>query len=157
MNTQNPTLVSSCRNWQARIQLMKTKLLVLGALFASLCASVQAQIPMVESAQPPVPGFYDQYFLPTTLAIKTTTSFGNDADSYVAHDRVSMGQTFTTGSSPNGFNLNSITIRHILFSAGNGATYANFTNGSSLQFRFGTISGTTLTPTLTTTATYSGP
>ena len=131
-----------------------------GAVLALFCATTQAApIPMVESAptQIPVPGYYDQYFLPTTLAIKTTTSFGDDADSYVAHDRPSKGQTFTTGSSPFGYTLNSITIRHIFFSTGNGGTYAAFPNGSSLRFRFGTISGNTLTPLLTTNATYSGP
>ena len=141
---------------------MKTKILIPGALLALFCATAQAQIPipMVESPtnQPPVPGYYDQYFLPTELAIKTTTSFGDDADSYVAHDRVSKGQTFKTGSSPLGYTLNSITIQHILFSTGNGGTYGSFPNGSLVRFRFGTISGSTLTPIfVTTNATYSGP
>jgi regulation of enolase protein 1 (concanavalin A-like superfamily) len=138
---------------------MKPKLLISGAVLALFCATAQAQIPMVESAptQTPVPGYYDPYFLPTALAIKTSTSFGDDADSYVAHDRVSKGQTFTTGSSAFGYTINSITIRHILFSSGNGGTYGNFPNGSSLRFRFGSISGNTLTPMLTTNAVYSGP
>ncbi len=46
MNPTNPTVVSSARNSQARIPIMKTKFLVLGALFASLCASVQGQTPV---------------------------------------------------------------------------------------------------------------
>ena len=64
---------------------------------------------------------------------------------------------FTTGSNPSGYNLNSFTVRQILFSSGNGGTYRNFPSGCSLQVRFGTISGSTLTPILTTNATYSGP
>jgi hypothetical protein len=36
--------------------------------------------------------------------------------SYVAHDNVVQGQTFTTGSNPGGYILDSVTLQHVLYS-----------------------------------------
>ena len=147
---------------------MKTKLLILGALLALQCATTQAQIPITSSASAPATGAYDQYYLPGPVSEATNTmnisgngtnpdSANNDGLTYVASDRTSKGQSFTTGSNPNGYTLSSVTVRHILMSSYlNNGTWAQFNNGNSVAFRFGTISGSTLTPTLTTTATYSG-
>jgi hypothetical protein len=113
---------------------------------------------MTASTNQPSVGADDQYYLPGPVAKGTETMVLNgdtDALTYIAHDRTSKGQTFTTGSNPLGYTISSVTARHILLTSG--TTYGNFANGASLNFRFGTISGTTLTPIVTTTATYSGP
>ena len=147
---------------------MKTKLLLLGALLAWQCASAQAQIPITASASAPATGADDQYYLPDAVDEATgamnasgngtnADSGANDGLTYVAADRTSKGQSFTTGPNANGYTLSSVTVRHILMSSflDNG-TYANVPNGATFAFRFGTLSGSALTPTLTTTATYSG-
>ena len=92
---------------------MKTKLLLLGALLAWQCASAQAQIPITASASAPATGADDQYYLPgavdeATGAMSPTgngtnsKSDSNDALTYLASDRTSKGQSFSTGSNASG-------------------------------------------------------
>jgi autotransporter-associated beta strand protein len=146
---------------------MKTKLLLLGALVALQCATTQAQIPITTNTVAPVIGAYDQYYLPgpvdeatgamTTTGNSNVSSGDNDSLTYVALDKASKGQSFTTGPNPAGYTISSVTVRHILWTnfLSNG-TYMNIPSGQTFDFAFGTMSGTTLTPQLTTIATYSG-
>jgi alpha-D-xyloside xylohydrolase len=46
-----------------------------------------------------------------------TNGSANDGYTYVANDRASQGQTFTTGSSPGGYSLTDIWIRHAGYTA----------------------------------------
>jgi autotransporter-associated beta strand protein len=145
---------------------MKTKLLILGALLTLQCVTIQAQIPITTNTVAPAIGAYDQYYLPgpvdeatgaMNLGSSNTNSGENDVLTYVAGDKTSQGQSFTTGSNPSGYTINSVTVRHILWTnfLSNG-TFMSITPGSSFDFRFGTISGANITPILTTNATYSG-
>ncbi|HLP75698.1 MAG TPA: hypothetical protein VK327_02160, partial [Candidatus Paceibacterota bacterium] len=147
---------------------MKTKLLALGALLTWLCSTTQAQIPVsTNTAAPPV-GADDVYYLPGAVDEATGAMTGNGSDNtasgdndvltYVAHNKGGKGQSFTTGSNPNGYLLKSFTVRNILWTSflGNG-TFMSVANGSSFYVRIGTISGTTLTPIVSTNAVYSGP
>lgn len=146
---------------------MKRTLLTLGVLLGLHCATSQAQLVITTNTVAPVVGPYDQYYLPgpvdeasgamTPNGQNNTTSAANDALTYVASDRTSKGQTFTTGSNPAGYTISSVTVRHLLCTnfLSNG-TWMGVPNGAAFAFRFGTLSGTTLTPILTTNATYSG-
>ncbi|MCG8584288.1 MAG: hypothetical protein MI757_06210, partial [Pirellulales bacterium] len=40
---------------------------------------------------------------------------GDDGATYVAHDRPALGQTFTTGSNALGYDLNAISLQHVLY------------------------------------------
>ena len=42
----------------------------------------------------------------------TTNGAANDAYTYVANDRATQGQTFTTGSSPGGYLLSDVWVEH---------------------------------------------
>jgi autotransporter-associated beta strand protein len=146
---------------------MKTKLLTLGTLLGLSCLSTQAQLTITTNTVAPSLGLYDQYYLPGAVDEATqamtpdgtdnTTSAANDVMTYVAADKTSKGQSFTTGSNPAGYVLTSITFQHILWPSflGNG-TWMSLPLDASLDFRFGTIGSTTLSPLLTTTATYGG-
>ena len=146
---------------------MKTKTLLFGVLLALLCATVQAQLTITTNTLPPFISAYDQYYLPGPVDEATNAmtpdgnnnvnSGANDGLTYVAGDRTSKGQSFTTGPNPSGYTISSVTVRHILWTnfLSNG-TYMNVPNGATFDFRFGTISGANITAILTTTATYSG-
>ena len=149
---------------------MKSKLPMIGLLLASLCAKTLAQIPITTNMLPPVVGPYDQAYLPGAVSEATQAmapSYGypenfsgdNDVYTYVAGDKASKGQTFTTGPNPSGYILNSVTVRHIFWGTNflSNGTYMSIPTGAALLFRFGTISGTTITSSiLTTNAVYSG-
>lgn len=143
------------------------RLQILGALLALLGATTQAQIPITTNTTAPSVGANDQFYLPgpvdeaagamTTTGSNNTSSSQNDALTYVALDRASKGQSFTTGSNPGGYTISSITVENILWAnfLSNG-TWMNIPSGSTFNFRFGTISGANITALLTTNAVYSG-
>lgn len=147
---------------------MKTKLLALGSMLTWLCSTTQAQIPVTTNSVAPSIGADDIYYLPgavdeatgamTANGSDNTASSDNDVLTYVAQNKGSKGQSFTTGSNPNGYLLKGFTVRNILWTTflGNG-TYMTVPSGSLFYVRIGTISGTTLTPIVTTNAIYSGP
>ena len=58
---------------------------------------------------------------------------GNDGFTYVANNRSSMGQTFTTG--PTAGKVTAIWIRHVGYTADTVATFWNFSAGSAETFR----------------------
>jgi hypothetical protein len=104
----------------------------------------------------------DQFYLPGSVAESATmgthaNSGANDALTYVANDRTSKGMSFTTGSNAGGYTISSITVQHVLWPTfvTNG-TFYGVANGNTFDFEIGTISGSNLTPILTTAATYSG-
>lgn len=145
---------------------MKMTFPTLGALLACLCATAQAQISVTTNSAAPSIGADDVYYLPGPVDEATgalsnggdnIASSDNDALTYIASGRTSKGQSFTTGSNPNGYLIRSVTVRRVRWSSylDNG-TYMSIVNASSYPFRFGSISGTSLTPTVTTNAVYSG-
>lgn len=113
----------------------------------------------------PTVGAHDQAYLPGSVDETATmtidgangTSGENDLLTYVANDRSSKGMSFTTGSNAGGYSLTSLSLQHIGWTTfmSNG-TFYNLQNGDTFDLRIGTISGTTLTPIFTTTATYTG-
>ena len=158
---------------------MKTKILLIGAMMALVCASTQAQIPVTGSTTTPATGYYDQYYLPGAvveasdtigspntnnayagLFAATPTSGDNDAYTYVSYgDRQSKAQSFTTGSSPLGYALKSFTFQQAQGTNGaggsgtgwlNNGTYFLLSSGDSLKVRVGSISGGTLGTSYTT-------
>lgn len=146
---------------------MKSKLLLPGALSALLCITGQAQIPITTNTLPPAVGAYDQYYLPGPVdeASGTMTSSGadlvnawdNDTLTYVAADRPSKGQSFTTGPNPAGYTIRSVTFRHTIWSNYlNNGTWMNIPSPASFALRFGTITGANITSILDTNGTYSG-
>lgn len=71
----------------------------------------------------------------------------NDGTTYVAGNQPRQGQTFTTGSNPNGYELNAVTVRMAGYT-NNNATGANQVNwnlhehNGPLQIEIGKVSGT---------------
>jgi regulation of enolase protein 1 (concanavalin A-like superfamily) len=60
---------------------------------------------------------------------------GNDGFTYVANNRTSMGQTFTTGSDSGGYRVTAIWIRHCGYTNDPALTYWSFAAGSAETFR----------------------
>ncbi len=143
--------------------------MIASAAAAAVCvlvlaaAEAGAAISITAAGTAPTIGADDQYFLPgavndtDNLGGPVATSADNDAQTYIAPDRNSQGQSFTTGSNALGYTIDSITIQHALWSSflSNGTWY-NIQDADTFEFQFGTISGTTKTPLLTDIATYSG-
>ncbi len=81
----------------------------------------------------------------------------NDESTFVAENRTSKGQTFTTGSSPQGYFLPSFTFQHVNQPAVTGVgTAYDVQPGDQWEFQIGTMTGTTKTPLLKYTAVYDG-
>lgn len=59
----------------------------------------------------------------------------NDALTYVAGDRVDQGQTFTTGSNTNGYQVNAVWLQHVGYTANSVATYWQMNSGVLLTAR----------------------
>ncbi len=72
-----------------------------------------------------------------------TNGAANDAYTYVAHDRVTQGQTFTTGSMPGGYLLTDIWVRHVGYTAntidpntpGSNGTFWDMASGGGVTLR----------------------
>lgn len=84
----------------------------------------------------------------------TSAAAANDASTYVASDRTSKGQSFTTGSHPDGYQLQSFTVQHVNWPAltSPGTSY-DLQPGDSWRIQIGTLAGTTKQPLLTYVAT----
>lgn len=127
-------------------------------------AIAPAAVTVTSSLTAPSTDAADQYYLPgqideaNTINGSGTASDANDESTYVA-ERTSKIMTFTTGNNAGGYELSSITVQQVQWSTfvTNG-TWVGIGTGDTFSFRFGTISGSTLTPTFTTgAATYTGP
>jgi autotransporter-associated beta strand protein len=141
--------------------------LFLGALLTLLPIISHAQLTISTNTLAPALGAYDQFYLPgpvdeatgamTFTGNPNVASGDNDILTYVAGDKASKGQSFTTGPNPAGYTISSVTIRHILWTnfLANG-TFMNIPSGSTFPFRFGTMTGANITSILDTNATYSG-
>lgn len=78
----------------------------------------------------------------------------NDASTYVANDRTTQGQTFTTGADPDGYTLNGIYVKHVLYTDNmNNGTWSGLTDGTAVTVRVCSVSGTALTQLSSETAT----
>lgn len=87
----------------------------------------------------------------------TNSSGDNDELTYVAENRSSKGQIFTTGPNAQGYSLQSFTFAHVgwpVFT--NNGTFYDIQPGDQWEFQVGTMSGTTKTPLLKYNATYDG-
>lgn len=122
-----------------------------------------APIPVLASATAPATDNDDRYYLATgldeaqTINGNGTNSGANDESTYVAEDRSSKGQTFTTGADPNGYAINSFTVQHVRWPtlAPNGTFYSVDT-GDTFRIQFGRMAGTTKTPMKNALARYAG-
>ncbi len=59
----------------------------------------------------------------------------NDAFTYVAGDRADQGQTFTTGSNPNGYLFNGVWARHAGYTNNTALTWWEMNSGVTIQVR----------------------
>lgn len=120
-------------------------------------------IPVTSGLTAPVTDGDDQFFLASNLNdgdnIDGTgvASSDNDESTYVAPDRPSKGQTFTTGSNPTGYTLQSFTFQHVIWPVflTNGTWY-DIQPGDTFGFQIGTVFDTVKTPIHTGVAQYSG-
>lgn len=121
-----------------------------------LAASASAAVIVTSSLTAPATDAADQYYLPGVVAnlaqINGVAEAGDNDESTFVSERSSKIMSFTTGNNVGGYELSSITVQQV-----QSVTWANIPNSTNFSFRFGTISGTTLTPTFTTaTAGYTG-
>ncbi|GAA5131830.1 hypothetical protein JIN84_07260 [Luteolibacter yonseiensis] len=135
---------------------------------ASSDATVKIQIhaplaaPVTSSTTAPVTDDDDAYHFASNIGEPdtingTTNAADNDESTYLAEDRSSKGQTFTTGTSAQGYFLQSFTVQHVNWPTvtPNGSGY-DIQPGDQWEFQIGTMSGTTKTPLLRYTAVYDG-
>jgi hypothetical protein len=138
---------------------MKKKVLVAIVLVGLLGVYAQAATLSYTSGAPAV-GAEDVYFMGESTTDETNVAGGDDAATYVAHDRPGMGQTFTTGDT--GFDMTGFWLKHVKYDvpSGNGTWWAVDMAGSTLQYRVSQVAGTALTvlntSNYTVTATESG-
>jgi len=87
----------------------------------------------------------------------TGNAADNDESTFLAENRSSKGQTFTTGSAAQGYFLQSFTFQHINWPTltPTGANY-EVQPGDQWEFQIGMVNGTTKTPLLRYTAAYDG-
>ena len=104
----------------------------------------------------------DAYYLPGNIAEPDTiggtgASGDNDESTYVAENRSSKGQTFTTGPNPQGYFFQSFTFQHVNWPAfTDNGTFHDIQPGDQWEFQIGTMSGTTKTPLVKYVAAYDG-
>ncbi|MEO6475629.1 TIM-barrel domain-containing protein [Luteolibacter sp.] len=135
-----------------------------GASFSSIALNdPPPPAPVTSSLTAPATDGDDCFFLASNLndgdnidgtGIK---SADNDDSTYVAPDRPSKGQTFTTGSNPAGYTLQSFTFQHVIWPTflTNGTWY-DIQPGDTFAFQFGTVFDTVKTPIHTGVGQYSG-
>ena len=105
----------------------------------------------------------DVHFLATGIS-ETDTIAGtgnagdNDESTYIAEDRPSKGQTFTTGSSPQGYFLQSFTFQNVKWPAlATGGTWYDIQPGDQWEVQVGSMSGSSSkVPMLKYSAAYDG-
>ncbi len=87
----------------------------------------------------------------------TSNAGDNDESTYVAEDRTSKLQTFTTGASAQGYFLQSFTVQNVNWPTltPSGTAY-DIQPGDQWEFQLGTMSGNTKTPLLKYSAAYDG-
>ena len=113
-------------------------LIVLLASFAVATNSLHAAVVLTSSPLAPTPSGDDIYQLAGTLS-------ADDDDSGVWNNRPTQGQTFLTLSNPDGYLLNSITVKAF-----------NTDGPEGYTVRIGTISGSVFTPVASDTSNLLG-
>jgi hypothetical protein len=118
--------------------------------------------PVTTSTSAPAIDSDDLYYFPGAVGEPDTiagTGFSgdNDESTFVAENRSSKGQSFTTGSSPQGYLLQSFTVQHVNWPAfTTNGTFYDIQPGDQWEFQIGTLTGNTKTPLLKYTAEYDG-
>ena len=123
-----------------------------------------ADVQVTASATAPATDAYDQSYLPgnvddvDNIGGTGVSPLDNDASTYASFDRASQGMTFTTGSDPLGYSLQSVTVRMVqLTNYLTNGTFYNIQPGDTFEFQFGTVTGGVKTPIFDTNgALYSG-
>lgn len=135
---------------------------------ASSDATVKIQVyapfaaPVTASTTAPSSDADDVSYIATSIGepdtINGTTSAGdNDESTFISESRTSKGQSFTTGSHPQGYLFQRFSFQHVNWPTltANGTSY-NVQPGDQWEFQIGRISGLTKTPVLKYIATYDG-
>ncbi len=110
----------------------RTILFLLGICLAGLApaASIRFQ------TQAPKVGANDVAFLGESTTDATNVEgvpgdfYGPDTATYIAHDRPGLGQTFTTGSDPDGYYMQGFWMKHVSYMAGE-VTWSNTTTANA--------------------------
>ena len=111
---------------------------------------------MTASDTAPAGDASDRFFFASGIGDSANIGGGGDGDTYVAPDRPSQGQTFTTGANPAGYQINAITVQHVQMPEGGGATYYQLHDNNTFELEVGTISGGVKTPLASGFARYTG-
>lgn len=118
--------------------------------------------PVTASLTAPLTDADDVSFLPGSIGepdtiAGTISAADNDESTCTAENRTSKGQSFTTGSHPQGYFLQSFTFQHVNWPAltPTGTSY-DIQPGDQWEFQIGTINGLTKTPLLKYNAVYDG-
>jgi len=125
---------------------------------------VIADVPVTASATAPATDVYDQSYLPGNVDdVDNIDGTGvnpltNDASTYASFDRASQGMTFTTGTDPLGYSIQSVTVRMVqVINYLTNGTFYNIQPGDTFEFQFGSVTGGVKTPIFDTNgALYSG-
>ncbi|MCB1130059.1 MAG: hypothetical protein KDN05_02955 [Verrucomicrobiae bacterium] len=113
--------------------------------------------PITSSSSAPEIDAADESYLPGAVSndnlVNNTGApqADNDAFTYISHDRVGQGMSFTTGSDPAGYSLNAITVQQVTYD-----TYVSLPDGTIFRFAFGTLDGTTKNEIYQGVGNYSG-
>lgn len=121
-------------------------------------------IPLTASLTAPTTDLDDRYFLSTGFndsdnigGSGISSSGQNDEETYVAVNRSSKGQTFTTGYNPSGYTIGAFTFQHVLWPQYlNNGTFYDIQPGDTFEFQIGVMSGVTKTPIKEGLAIFSG-
>lgn len=114
---------------------------------------VLADFEVTSSPMAPAVDSFDESYLPGIVADADNIAAGDDEFTFLAFDRPSQGMSFTTGSDPLGYDLNSITIQTVE----GGTTFIDLQPGDLFAFEFGSLSGEIKTPIYQTdVASYTG-
>jgi hypothetical protein len=106
------------------------------ALCAALAAASASAASLTMTTNAPTPGTYDLYNF-TGADNHSVNVSGQDQQTYVAPDRPTQGQTFTTPASSSGFLISDIWVRHCGYTnilSGNG-TWWTLGSGAALTIR----------------------
>lgn len=135
--------------------------MLLGVLSAMICISAKAQTTVTittagsyPSGAPAVGNGVE--YLGHMAGTSGYITGAPEKDNYVAHDNTAcLGQTFTTGNDPSGYELNSISFEQVTNGGQYGGTYAQNLAGGSLGYRVFSLSGSTIGSVLATESSIS--
>lgn len=109
---------------------------------AALCALGHAGVLSWSGTAPVVDGADIANFVGAS-ADADNVNGGNDAGCFIAANRPALGQTFTTGSDPGGYILNSVTLQHVQYDTDTSGFSVDAGWGNDFELRVGTKNGTT--------------